>query len=121
MHTNRTETLPYEFLKSVGKAPSGRRVRGLLGFVVAGLLLSGCAAKEAPEATPVATVQVATAEKEPIQLKISSDAVLYPREQSAIVPKVLSPVEKFYVERGSHVKAGQLLVQLENQDLAGAH
>ena len=121
MHTNRTETLPYEFLKSVGKAPSDRRVRGLLGFIVASLLLSGCAAKQAPVATPVATVQVATAEKEPIQLKITSDAVLYPREQSAIIPKVLSPVEKFYVERGSHVKAGQLLVQLENQDLTGAH
>ncbi len=121
MHTKRTQTLPYPFLKPVGQGRAGRKVRGLLGLAVAGLLLSGCAAKQEEEPTPTVTVQVATAEKEPIQLKISADAILYPREQAAIIPKIVSPVKKFYVERGSHVKAGQLLVELENQDLAGAH
>ncbi len=83
-------------------------------------LFSGCSAKEVPEAAPTVTVQVDAAEKEPIQRKVIADAILYPRDQAAIVPKISSPVKKFYVDRGSHVKAGQLLAELEGQDLAGA-
>ena len=40
--------------------------------------------------------------------------------QAAISPKVTAPVKKFYVQRGSHVKAGQLLATLENSDLEAA-
>ena len=36
------------------------------------------------------------------------------------MPKVNSPVKKFYVERGSKVQAGQVLADLESQDLAGS-
>jgi HlyD family secretion protein len=93
----------------------------LIGIALtAGLLLSGCSAKEAPEATPTVTVQVDAAENGPIQLKITADATLYPRDQAAIVPKINSPVKKFYVNRGSRVKSGELLAELENQDLTGA-
>ncbi len=96
------------------------RSAGLLGFaLVAGLLLSGCKAAAPAEDAPTVTVQVGAAENEPIQLKVIADAVLYPRDQAAIVPKIIAPVKKFYVERGSRVKAGQLLAELENQDLAG--
>ena len=66
------------------------------------------------------TVQVDAAEKGPIQRKVVTDAVLYPRDQAAIVPKVVSSIKKWYVDKGSHVKAGQLLGELENQDLTGA-
>jgi RND family efflux transporter MFP subunit len=45
--------------------------------------------------------------------------VLYPRDQQAIQTKVVSSVKKWYVDKGSHVKAGQLLGELESQDLAG--
>ena len=55
-----------------------------------------------------------------IQLKVGADAVLYPLQQAAIIPKVSSPVKKFYVDRGAPVRAGQLLAELENQDLMGA-
>ena len=92
-------------------------------FIVAAFassLLLGCSAKETPEEAPTVTVQVATASNQAIQRKISADAVLYPRDQAAIVPKVIAPVKKFYVERGSRVHAGQLLAELENQDLAGS-
>ena len=65
-------------------------------------------------------MQVDAAEKGPIQRKVVTDAVLYPRDQAAIVPKIASSVKKWYVDKGSHVKAGQLLAELENQDLAGA-
>jgi multidrug efflux pump subunit AcrA (membrane-fusion protein) len=63
---------------------------------------------------------VDAAELSTIQRKISADATLYPLDQSAIVPKVTAPVSKFYVNRGSQVRAGQLLAELENKDLASA-
>ncbi len=95
---------------------------GLIGTALAaGLLLSGCGPQQAAEPNPVVTVQVGAAENAPIQLKVITDATLYPRDQAAIVPKVTAPVKKFYVNRGSKVKAGQLLAELESQDLVGAH
>jgi len=99
---------------------TGRAFRSLLVLAAAGILFSGCGTKEAAEATPTVTVQVDGAEKGIIQRKVVTDAVLYPRDQAAIVPKVVSSVKKWYVDKGSHVKAGQLLGELENQDLTGA-
>jgi HlyD family secretion protein len=96
-------------------------VAGLIGIaVVAGMVLSGCSSKEPAEEAPTVTVQVGAAESEPIQRVISADAILYPKDQAAISPKVSAPVAKFYVDRGSKVRAGQLLAELENKDLAGA-
>src|SRR5277367_5499759 len=84
------------------------------------LLLCGCSSKEAADLTPTVAVQVATVENAPIENVVIADAVLYPRDQAAITPKISSPVKKFYVDRGSRVHAGQLLAELENQDLQGA-
>jgi len=89
--------------------------------LAAGLLLSGCKTATPAEDAPTVTVQVGAAENQPIQLKVIADAVLYPRDQAAIVPKIIAPVKKFYVQRGSPVEKDQLLAELENQDLAGAH
>ena len=113
-------------LASIPHSDAGGRANrgpiGLIGFVfVAGLVLSGCSAKIETEQAPTVTVQVGTAEDTTIQRKVSANATLYPRDQAAIVPKVIAPVKKFYVDRGSNVRAGQLLADLENQDLAGSH
>ncbi len=102
------------------KIETGGTVRSLFVLMAAGILISGCGSKEAAEATPTVTVQVDAAEKGPIQRKVLTDAVLYPRDQAAIVPRVVSSIQKWYVDKGSHVKAGQLLGELESQDLAGA-
>lgn len=102
------------------KIKAGTTVRSLLLLTAAGILLSGCGTKEAADATPTVTVQVDAAEKGPIQRKVVTDAVLYPRDQAAIVPRVVSSIKKWYVDKGSYVKAGQLLGELESQDLIGA-
>ena len=83
-----------------------------------GMLLacSGAAKDEAP-VVPVQLVQVA---KATLEQKVTADAVLFAIAQSAIVPKISAPVQKFLVNRGSHVRAGQLLAVLENRDLAAA-
>jgi multidrug efflux pump subunit AcrA (membrane-fusion protein) len=107
-------------LISMNQTKKGQLARTLGILLIAGILFSGCGTKEAAEATPTVTVQVDAAEKGPIQRKVVTDAVLYPRDQSAIVAKVVSSIKKWNVDRGAHVKAGQLLGELENQDLTGA-
>jgi HlyD family secretion protein len=78
-----------------------------------------CSAGPKDEA-PVVPVQLVQVEKATLQQKVTADAVLFPIAQSAIVPKISAPVEKFLINRGSHVRAGQLLAVLENRDLAAA-
>ncbi len=82
--------------------------------------LAGCKEKPEAEITPTVTVQVGGVLDQTIQRKVISDATLYPLDQAAIVPKVASPVKKFYVARGANVRAGQLLAEMESRDLAGA-
>jgi multidrug efflux pump subunit AcrA (membrane-fusion protein) len=89
-------------------------------LLLALVLWPGCSKKEGGEVAPTVTVQVVTAETEKIERKVSTDAVIYPLRQAALVPKISAPVHKFYAERGSHVRAGELLAQLEDRDLAAA-
>ena len=91
----------------------------LLGAVALPLaLLPGCKKEAAPE--PQVTVQAERPEQGPIAEHITADAVLAPLAQAAIEPKMSAPVHKFYVQRGSRVKAGELLATLENNDLTAA-
>ncbi len=82
--------------------------------------LNGCkkAAEEAPK--PEVTVQAVHPQMASITEEISADAVLAPVAQAALLPKVTAPVKKFYVQRGSHVSAGQLVATLESKDLEAA-
>lgn len=81
---------------------------------------TGCSSKEAAPPEPVVSVQVATVARKTIQRVITADAVLYPLDQATIVPKISAPIRKFYVTRGSHVRAGELLAVLDNKDLSAA-
>ena len=81
-------------------------------------LLPGCKKEAAPET--VVTVQAAHPEQGPISEHIVADAVLAPLAQAALTPKITAPVRRFYVQRGSKVKEGELLATLENNDLAAA-
>src|SRR5437870_2811665 len=85
-------------------------------------VLASCAAKKAEKADEehVVTVDVAPVLSSSISLKVTADALLYPLQQAAIVPKISAPIKKFYVDRGARVREGQLLAELENRDLAGA-
>ena len=65
-------------------------------------------------------VQVTAVRQDSIRRIITADAVLFPRDQASVMPKISAPVRKFYVNRGDHVKQGQLLAVLENRDLAAA-
>lgn len=87
---------------------------------LAAFSLWSCSGKETAEQAPTMTVQVATVERQAIEQTVAADATLFPLHQAAIVPKISAPVSKFYIQRGDHVRAGQLLAELESKDLAAA-
>jgi multidrug efflux pump subunit AcrA (membrane-fusion protein) len=89
-------------------------------ILIACVAIVGCRGKKEEEAAPVVTVDVAPVLLSQIQQTIRADGLVYPRQQAAIVQKIAAPIKKTFVQRGQRVKAGQLLVELENQDLAGA-
>ena len=86
----------------------------LLASLVATL---ACGGKKEEETTPVVTVDVAPVLVSKIQRTVRADGLLYPRQQAAIAPKISAPVKKWYVQRGTHVRAGQLLIELEKRVL----
>lgn len=95
------------------------RVAGTVG-VLLGLTFVVACSSEKGDKEPTVTVQVSPVERTTIQHVVTAQAILFPLQQSAIVPKISAPVEKFLVKRGSPVRAGQLLAVLENRDLSAA-
>ena len=96
--------------------------RGFITSLIVGLIAvaSISCSKGEKEAEPVVTVQAAVAERGTIEQVISADAILFPKDQAAITPKITAPVRAFYVNRGSRVHRGELLAVMENRDLAAA-
>jgi HlyD family secretion protein len=94
--------------------------KGTLAPLILLLLAAGCGKQEEKEAEPVVPVQVTPARTGSIRRIIEADGVLYPVNQASVVPKISAPVRTFYVNRGDHVRQGQLLAVLENRDLAAA-
>jgi len=65
-------------------------------------------------------VQVTAATQDTIRRIVAGDGVLFPLDQYTAMPKIQAPVQKFYANRGDHVKSGQLLAVLDNRDLKAA-
>lgn len=95
------------------------RLSGALLVLCAAALLDGCRTTE-KEPEPLVAVQVTPAKRGLIAETVSAEAVVFPLEQAVIIPKITSTIRKFHVQRGAHVKQGQLLVELENADLSSA-
>ena len=95
--------------------------RWLFAALAAGLLAaSGCSKKEETETEAPAPVQVTAVTQEPIRHIVAGDGILFPQDQTGVMPNISKPVLKFYANRGDHVKQGQLLASLESGDLAAA-
>lgn len=93
----------------------------LVVFVV----LSACGKKPAAseaegEQEPPTPVTVETASRGAIDYVITADAVLFPVNQANMTSKISAPVKRMLVNRGDHVKLGQVLAELESADLAAA-
>ncbi len=87
-------------------------------LIAATVSLSACSSSSSiSDATPTPTVQTEAAKTQPIKDVIEAQGILYPLHQASLSPKISAPVEKFYVNRGFHVRKGQLLATLANNDL----
>jgi HlyD family secretion protein len=95
----------------------------LIGVVA---LLAGCGKGKAKEEAggegqePPTNVRVETAVLGAIDHVVTADAVLYPINQANVMPKLASPVRRVMVNRGDHVRAGQVLAELESGDLTAS-
>jgi len=101
-----------------------RRLFAIACLYSAIALLSSCGKakeKDAGGETEVPTpVLVEAAVRGAIDHMVIADAVLYPINQANVTAKISSPVKRVLVNRGDHVRAGQLLAELESADLAAA-
>jgi HlyD family secretion protein len=105
---------------------SQRRGAAIVCLISACVLLAGCgkgsdkkeAAAERQEAPTPVTMEPALSGA--IDHVVTADAVLYPINQANVTPKISAPVKRVLVNRGDHVRVGQLLAELESGDLAGA-
>jgi HlyD family secretion protein len=95
-------------------------VVALCAMLAVSLVAGGC--RKAAETVPEASVAVEAEHPTvgPISAEITADAVLAPRAQAAIAPRISAPVKEEFVQRGASVHKGQLLLTLEDLDLRGA-
>jgi membrane fusion protein, multidrug efflux system len=97
----------------------------LLGIAALTAMISvGCAPASQSQASPkspasggLPTVNVVAVESGKLNTTLSLPAQTSPYEAVAIFPKVTGFIEKIAVDRGSHVKAGELIVQLSAPEL----
>lgn len=89
---------------------------------VLAVALAGCGKKTeaAAEGEAPTPVLVETAVRGAVDYMVTADAILYPINQANVTPKISAPVRRMLVNRGDHVKAGQVLAELESADLAAA-
>ena len=82
-------------------------------------LVIGCKKRvdDAPEV--LVTVQAAHPTEGAISEDIAADAILAPISVAALSPRISAPIRAEYVQRGTHVKRGRLLVSLDDRDLKG--
>jgi membrane fusion protein, multidrug efflux system len=86
------------------------------------LLLSSCgqddkSSAKAPNAQAAPKVEVAKVTSQKLSITVHLPGEIEPYEAVAIFPKVSGFVKSITVDRGSHVKAGQLVAQLEAPEL----
>jgi multidrug efflux pump subunit AcrA (membrane-fusion protein) len=93
-----------------------------VSVLVLAAVLAGCSkeADTAKDAPSVPTVQLAEVKSDSIDRGLTVEGVLRALDQSAVTPKISAPVSKFLVNRGDHVKSGQLIAVLEGKDLVAA-
>ncbi len=104
---------------------TARMIAGSLALsAVLALSTAGCKKSAADKTADVddaaVAVQAAHPTVGPISQGITADAILAPLSQAAIAPRISAPIRAEYVQRGAHVRKGQLLISLEDRDLQGS-
>ncbi len=96
--------------------PAPRRLA--LTFAFVGVALLSACSKSAPPQEPVRAVKVLTMGAATLQAGAEYAAEVRPRIESRMSFRVAGKLLKRHVEVGQHVKAGQLLAEMDPQDFA---
>ena len=70
-------------------------IAGGVVIVAIGAILFFSRPKEAPPSEPVVAVQMVKAERKPIRQIVTTEAILYPKKQAAVTPKLPPPCGNF--------------------------
>jgi membrane fusion protein, multidrug efflux system len=93
------------------------------GWLLAPLVLAGCRGSQSTQAEkPVAptappTIDVVRVVEQPVDVTLAMPGQLDPYETVAVYPKVTGFVKTIRVDRGSRVRAGELIAQLEAPEI----
>jgi RND family efflux transporter MFP subunit len=96
-----------------------RIVIGLM-LLICGCQNSGSEEKITPnvsKAVEPATVKVVAVKRGDISVPISATGTIFPEHESKIGPKISGTIEKVFVDEGDKVNKGQILVQLDQENL----
>ncbi len=91
----------------------------LLAVTAATLTLTSCGSKENQEKSSKQTItaEVATTKVTDFPVQYSFSGKLQADKQSNLSTRVMGQVQKVYVKPGQKVNAGELLIQIRNQDI----
>jgi membrane fusion protein (multidrug efflux system) len=93
------------------------RIKFLL-IVTIIITLIGCGSKkEAQKEEEIKSVTVQKVERKVVKNNLLFTGTAYPWEETALAAQMASRVRKIYVKEGDYVKQGQLLVQMDDQQL----
>ena len=124
--TTQSQSSTASYRAAIVREPAayGTRKRHKKQWIAAALALSliacGKAKEKESEVEPPRPVQVEAVRRGPMDRIITANAALFPINQANVTPKISSPVKKVFVNRGDHIKEGQVIAELESADLAAA-
>ena len=88
----------------------------LMGVLVA-YRLKDQQARAVTRPRPDVLVGVVTPERRDLEIKLAFTADILPAQQAAIFSKVSGYIQRIHVDRGDFVKAGQVLAEIDDQEL----
>jgi len=93
-------------------------MKRLLLWLVPALALAGCKSSEPADVKPVVHVSVQRAQLVDVPLVVHAPATLFAKQEAHITSRLTAAVQQMLFHKGESVRKGQLLVVLEQRDLA---
>lgn len=93
-------------------------MKRLISFLLPALVLAGCKSGEETEAKPIVDVSVQRAASTNLPLTVTAPGTVFGRNEAHISSRITAVVQQMLVHKGDRVRKGQLLVVLDQRDLA---
>jgi RND family efflux transporter MFP subunit len=94
-----------------------RPMRGAVAAMVAVLLMAGCSHAQQPRKVALAKVPVIAAAPGSVTPRSTLGGLIVPFQNVQITSTLVEPADTVSVEEGDHVSKGQVIAQLDTQDL----